>query len=348
MNALPSSLFFTGVRLGEDDHTRRIAVQEVAPSDRTDFALGKKSRGRDGTEPLLHGSAIVIGVAEESLSTPATAEHERSEWRVFVLRSLCSQAKVQVVACRLCIAKVELDGLAFLNHISDRDRSGLLIRSNEVPNEEVTPLEMTPMLIDHNAQMQCAVGIASLGSPQGFEDVLEPFEGRGSRQFIDYVLLRSRDDKPLADRTAALRSHGSHGDRPCELHSHHPPVEGPIIEEQSIRSRIPTSACKAPADFSVWVPVGHEGQDFLHRCRKGIGEEEKGRIFESRIRPPRHSDLVLQLRHGDVQRSQFDIGKACDPDGQGCSGFNLFEAGDDTFTGTAQTDPHPQFVLQHG
>ena len=139
---------------------------------------------------------IVIGVAEESLSTPATAEQECSEWRIFVLRSLRSQAKVQVVACRLCIAKVELHGLAFLNYVSDRDGSGLLIRSNEVPNEEVAPFEMTPMLIDHDAQMQRAVGIASLGSPQGFEDVLEPFEGRGARQFINQVLLRSRHDKP--------------------------------------------------------------------------------------------------------------------------------------------------------
>lgn len=348
MNALPALRFFVGVRLGEDDHTRCVAVQEVATSDRTDFALGKKSRGRDGTEPLLHGSAIVIGVAEESLSTPATAEQESSEWRVFVLRSLCSQAKVQVVTCRLCIAQVELHGLAFLNYISDRDGSGLLIRSNEVPNEEVSPLEMTPMLIDHNAQMQRAVGIASLGSPQGFEDVLEPFEGRGACQFIDQVLLRSRHDKPFADRTAALRSHGSHGDRPGELHSHHPPIEGLIIEEQSICSRIPTSAGKTPADFSVWVPIGYEGQDFLHRRRKGIGEKEEGRILKPRIRPPRHTDLVLKVRHGDVQRSQFDIREARDPEGQGRSGFNLFGAGDDTFTGTAQTDLRPKLPLQHG
>ena len=48
---------------------------------------------------------------------------------------------------------MELHGLAFLNNISDRDGSGLLIRPDEVPNEEVAPVEMTPMLIDHNAEM---------------------------------------------------------------------------------------------------------------------------------------------------------------------------------------------------
>ena len=81
-----------------------------------------------------------------------------------MLRSIGSQEKVQVVACRLCIAKVELHSLTFLNDISNRDRAGLLIRSDEVPNEEVAPLEMTPVLVDHNAQMQRAVRIAALGS----------------------------------------------------------------------------------------------------------------------------------------------------------------------------------------
>jgi len=348
MNVLPSLMFLAGVRFGENDHTRCVAVQEVAPSDRTDLALGKESRRRDGAEPLLHDLAIVMGLAEESFSTPATAEQEGSEWRTLVLRSIRSQAKVQVVACRLRIAKVELHGLAFLNDVSDRDGSGLLIRSNEIPNEEVAPLEMTPVFIDHDAQMQRAVRIAAVGSPHGFEDVLEAFQGRDAAQFIDQVLFRSRHDKPFADRTAALRGHGSHGDRSGELHSHHSPVEALIIEEQAILSRILASAGKAPASFAVRVSVVHEGQDFLHRCRKGISEKEKGRILESRLRPPRHADLVLQLRHRELQRSQFDIRKACDPDSQGCNGFNLFAAGDDTFTGTAQTDLRPQLPLQHG
>jgi len=177
MNVLPSRMFLAGVRLGENDHTRCVAVQEVAPSDRTDLALGKESRRRDGAEPLLHDPAIVMGLAEESLSTPATAEQEGTEWGTLVLRSIRSQAKVQVIACRLRIAKVELHGLAFLNDVSDRDGSGLLIRSDEVPNKEVASLEMTLMLIDHDSQVQRAVGIAALGSSQRLEDVLEPFQG---------------------------------------------------------------------------------------------------------------------------------------------------------------------------
>jgi hypothetical protein len=94
LNVLPSLMFYSGIRLGENDHTRRIAMQEVAPTDRTDLALGKKSRRRNGPEPLSHDPAIMMGVAEESLSTPATTEQEGPEGGIVVFRSILSQAKV--------------------------------------------------------------------------------------------------------------------------------------------------------------------------------------------------------------------------------------------------------------
>jgi hypothetical protein len=129
---------------------------------------------------------------------------------------------------------VELHGLAFLNHISDRDGSGLLIRSNEVPNEEVAPLEMTPVLINHNAQMQRAVRIAALGSSQRIKDVLEALQGRDATELIYEVLLSPCHDKPFADRTTALRRHGPDRDRSRELHPHNASVIDLVIEQESI------------------------------------------------------------------------------------------------------------------
>ena len=128
-------------------------MQEIAPPDRTDLTLGKKSRRRDGAKPLLHHAAIVMGGAKQSLSASATAEQERSEWAMCMLRPIRSQAEVQVVTCRLRVAKMKLHRLTFLDHVSDRNGSGLLIRSYEIPNEEVALFEMTPMLINHYAQM---------------------------------------------------------------------------------------------------------------------------------------------------------------------------------------------------
>jgi hypothetical protein len=179
-------------------------VQEVSSSDRTDLALGKESRRWDGAKPLLYDPDVMMGLAKESLSAPATAEQESPEWGTLMLRPIRSQKHVQVVACRLRISEVELHGLTFLDDVPDRNSTRLLIRSDEIPNKEIPPLEMIPMLINDDAQMQRAMRIVALGSLHGFENILEPFQGRHPTQFIDKVLLRSRHDKPFTDRTAAL------------------------------------------------------------------------------------------------------------------------------------------------
>ena len=155
-------MFLARVGLGENDHTRCIAMQKVTPSNRTNLALSEKPSRWDGAQTFFHGPAIMMGLAEESLSAPATAEQKSSEWGAVMRRSICSQEEVQIVTRGFCIAKVKLHGLAFLNDVSDCDSPGLLICSDEVANEEIAPFEMTSVLIDHNAQVQCAVGIAAL------------------------------------------------------------------------------------------------------------------------------------------------------------------------------------------
>ena len=94
LNERLSLMFLGGVGLRENDHTRRIAVQEVASSNWTDLALGKEPSRWDGAEPLLHDPAIVMGLAEESLPTPATAKQEGPKWRTPVCRSIRSQENV--------------------------------------------------------------------------------------------------------------------------------------------------------------------------------------------------------------------------------------------------------------
>src|SRR5262245_41947714 len=91
MNVLPSLTFLARVRLGENDHTRCVAMQEIAPSDRANLALSKESCRRDRAEPLLHRSDIVMGSAKESLPTPATTKQKGSERRTSVGRSIRSQ-----------------------------------------------------------------------------------------------------------------------------------------------------------------------------------------------------------------------------------------------------------------
>jgi len=69
-------------------------MQEVAPSDRTDLTLSKKSCRRNEPESLSHDPAIMMGVIEESLPTSAAPEQEGPEGGIVVFRSILSQAKV--------------------------------------------------------------------------------------------------------------------------------------------------------------------------------------------------------------------------------------------------------------
>jgi len=131
---------------------------------------------------------------------------------------------------------VELHSLTFLHNISDRNSSSLLIRSDEIPNQEVTPLEMTAVLIDHDSQVQRVVRVAAVGSSQRFKDVLEALQGRDSAELKNDVLLRPGDNKPFADWTAALRRHGPDSDRPRELYPHNAFVKDLVIEKESIFS----------------------------------------------------------------------------------------------------------------
>jgi len=87
-------MFLARFKLGKNDHTRRVAMQEVAPSDWTNLALGEESCRGDGTEPLLHDSNIVMGSAEEPLSTPTTTEKKGPERGMPVRCSIRRQEEV--------------------------------------------------------------------------------------------------------------------------------------------------------------------------------------------------------------------------------------------------------------
>ena len=82
------------------------------------------------------------------------------------------------------------------------------------------------------------------------------------------------------------------------------------------------------------VSVGHEGQDFLHRCRKWIGEGERSASSS----PVRHPGMRIWSCSCDRDLSGVSLtsGKACGQDRHGGSGFTSSGPGDDTFTGTAQ------------
>jgi hypothetical protein len=128
-------------------------VEEVFPSYRPNFALGKKPGDRDRSHAFLQHPAVMIRVAKETFASSAAAEQQRAKWRVPVLGAIRGEKHLQVVAGGLGITKLKLNRLAFLHHISDGNSSPLLVRSYEVAHKKIATLEAASMLIDRDANV---------------------------------------------------------------------------------------------------------------------------------------------------------------------------------------------------
>src|SRR5207244_9608804 len=63
----------------EQSDAGRVAVQEVVPAHRADFAHGEEAADRDPPQFFTHGGDVVVGSAEEPLATSIAAEQERAD-----------------------------------------------------------------------------------------------------------------------------------------------------------------------------------------------------------------------------------------------------------------------------
>ena len=68
--------------------------------------------------------------------------------------AILGKKNLQIFAGGSAVAKLKLDGLAFLNNIADRDGASLLICADQVSNEKVPALELIPVLIDDDTEME--------------------------------------------------------------------------------------------------------------------------------------------------------------------------------------------------
>src|SRR5207253_860732 len=113
------ALLFRAITVPEEKDRRSEPVHEVSASDRTEFARREEARDRHVAEGSLHCTDVVIGLAEEALTAPVARKEERPGHRRGALRL---EHRAQVLARRLGIANLELNGLPHLGHIADRDR----------------------------------------------------------------------------------------------------------------------------------------------------------------------------------------------------------------------------------
>ena len=72
-----SSTALVLLRPREESDARRVTVEKVLPTHRTDLPLRKKAGDRNRPHSFLDDLAVVMAMAEESFSPATTAEQER-------------------------------------------------------------------------------------------------------------------------------------------------------------------------------------------------------------------------------------------------------------------------------
>src|SRR5262245_24881388 len=134
---------------GEQGQAGGEPVHVVAPPDGPDLAGAERTGQRDRPEQLLHQPGVVVGEPEQVPAPAVTGEEERA-----VGTPGAGQEHAQVLVGAARVPHLELHGLTDLDDVTHRQRSGVLVAAEDVPDEEVAAAELVPLLVDDDAEMQ--------------------------------------------------------------------------------------------------------------------------------------------------------------------------------------------------
>jgi hypothetical protein len=186
--ALPTSPE-NGNRSGE-------TVQEVLPTNRAELTRTEAARYRDFAQELGHKPGVVVRRLEKLRTSPNAREQER---RRRALARQCGhlalQGSAEVLVSGLRVAGVELHRLANIYFTTDDNGPAFGVRTDDAADEEISMALLAAVLVDHEAQMQAAIG-KELAVPVG--------------QFVDQFLeaLVRRSPAELAHDISLCTCHG--------------------------------------------------------------------------------------------------------------------------------------------
>jgi hypothetical protein len=140
-------------------------MEKIAAAYRSDLALREKSCERDRSQPFRHRLRVMIYASEQALPASTATEHQCAESGIAMDGPIGCEQEVQIVARRSRVTQMELDGLAFLDHVPDRDGASLVIGSDEIADQKISPFKASALLVDDNADVQGSVGSATVFLP---------------------------------------------------------------------------------------------------------------------------------------------------------------------------------------
>src|SRR6266508_2436904 len=318
----------------EDRHAGGEGVEEVAAADRAELALGEEP----GHGRLAGGrgdaDGVVVGLAEEVAAAPVAGEQQHPP-RLPAGHRRQQQLEVLVRGGR--VADVELQRLADLDAVGDRDRAGLRVGPDQAPDQEVTAVEAGLVLVDDLADLEAAAAEQLvLAGVEGGEHLAQPVDRGAAAQLVDDVALAAGDGERRADGPAAL------ADDRADLHG---PDQGDAdgaavvhlgAAEQPVPARLP-GAGDHPADHRqaslllvepLQEAVGREGE----RVRQ---QQHAGPLLAREGGPAGDPVAVVQRQHLQGEGPDVDAGQGGRPDRQpGCL-LQLAAAADHALGGAA-------------
>src|SRR2546427_9252467 len=187
-------------------------MEEVATADGRELAVPEEAGEREGAQVLPNQRDVVVGNTVQSLPTPGAVEVATERWAPPVESARhTGQRELEILARRIRVAELELDGLADAHGVADGDGAGGLVRPDQIAHQEIPALERRFRRIDGQAG-EDAGALSALRPARGRRHrVTQHGHGRTASDLEHDVTVGPRDDVRLTDGCASL-SHAN--DRP--------------------------------------------------------------------------------------------------------------------------------------
>src|SRR5262245_22006628 len=112
---------------------------------------------------------------------------------------------MQILTCRCGIAHVELHGLARTKDIADGNRPAARIGTEKRADEKIAATELVFVFVNYASHQQCCAGKVLVFRGEVRDRFADRFQGWTAAEFVDHLLLTTRDDKGVGNRFTALR-----------------------------------------------------------------------------------------------------------------------------------------------
>jgi 3-oxoacyl-[acyl-carrier protein] reductase len=198
--------FLAGLgRVGEQGDRGGEGVQEVLPADRAEFAGAEEPGHRDVAQRGGDETGVVVGLGEQPRSAAVAGKQERPGGTAAAEGfGLAVQCAAQVLVGRLRVPDVELDGLADLDLVANRDGPRVGVGADHAADQEVALARLGPVLVDDHAQLQALGQQLLVPAGQRGGHLAQPDQGRTPAELVDQVAVGAGDDVRVPDGAAAL------------------------------------------------------------------------------------------------------------------------------------------------